>query len=151
MYQTPKPDGDHWNHVQPPQNQLTGLLAQMRAALALVREGDTFDANERADLIETLTTDRDYATDDFDPYEYVGGSFALDAYETVRRRPGEPGNVMGRTVILGTGGPHVEMSDDTGSLELRVYWSGEWIAREQREHARRTFEDFCDYFYFPEC
>lgn len=149
MYQTPKPNGDHWNHVQPPQDQLTDLLAQMRAGLALIREEYT-DANERADLIETLTTDRDYATDDFDPHEYIGGSFALDAYETVHRHPCGRSDVVGRTIILGTGGPHVEISDDTGSLELRVYWSGEWVAREHREDARRTFEDFCDYFYFPE-
>lgn len=122
---TPKPSESHWEHMRDPAEHLADELAQMQTALSV---GDNDD--EPYGFLESWALEARTAT-------WNGGVDVIGV-----------GKVARAVVVLGTGGPHVELDfsyDHHGRcerVELRRYWSQADSATTTDTRALAIVDDF---------
>lgn len=144
---SPHPTESHWAHIRPAAEHLRHELAFMRALVALSQDAAT-EADLRALDLEPQA--EDYS----DPYELALSVLDGWSLEIINARWQHYAhtNLARVYVVLGTGGPHVELDilcDTRGyaeSIELRRYWSQSDSARTTDGRALEYVDGFISAF-----
>lgn len=142
--------GPHWDSLNPVESHLKHEIRFMAATLAVMREEATAD---QLDTLDVTLQD----IEDCDSSELAWQLVNEWPLEARIARWDTPERDLARAVIvLGTGGPHVELNVDAGatgnveSITLDRYWSGHQSALTTDQRACEIVGDFLSAFFVVE-